>query len=140
MISYVGGHTIGVSHCFSFGSRIYNFTGKGDTDPNMDKKYIAQLKTKCKPNDVTTTVEMDPGSFKTFDTDYYTLISKRRGLFVSDATLLTNTQTKTYVLAQLSSKDQLFFEDFGVSMVNMGKIGVLAGKSGEIRKKYAFIN
>lgn len=106
----------------------------------MDKKYIAQLKTKCKPNDVTTTVEMDPGSFKTFDTDYYTLISKRRGLFVSDATLLTNTQTKTYVLAQLSSKDQLFFEDFGVSMVNMGKIGVLAGKSGEIRKKYAFIN
>ena len=119
---------------------MYNFTGKGDMDPNMDQKYIAQLKTKCKPNDVTTTVEMDPGSFKTFDTDYYNLVSKRRGLFVSDATLLTNKQTKDYVLAQLSSKGSTFFEDFGVSMVNMGKIGVLTDKSGENRKKCAFIN
>ncbi|XP_055800986.1 peroxidase 27-like [Solanum dulcamara] len=140
LVVFSGGHTIGVSHCFSFGSRIYNFTGRGDTDPNMDQKYIAQLKTKCKPNDVTTTVEMDPGSFKTFDTDYYTLVSKRRGLFVSDATLLTNTQTRTYVLTQLSSSGSTFFKDFGVSMVNMGKIGVLTGKSGEIRKKCAFIN
>ncbi|XP_060211482.1 peroxidase 27-like [Lycium barbarum] len=134
-----GGHTIGVSHCFSFSGRLYNFTGKGDMDPNMDKNYIAQLKTKCKPNDVTTTVQMDPGSSTKFDTDYYTLVSKRRGLFVSDATLLTDKQTRAYVLGQLNS-GSTFFKDFGVSMVNMGKIGVLTGKSGEIRKQCAFIN
>ncbi|CAN4094177.1 unnamed protein product [Withania somnifera] len=135
-----GGHTLGVSHCFSFGSRLYNFTGKGDMDPNLDKNYIDQLKTKCKPNDLTTTVEMDPGSFKTFDTRYYSLVSKRRGLFVSDETLLTNTQTRAYVLAQLSPSGSTFFKDFRVSMVNMGKIGVFTGKVGEIRKKCAFIN
>ncbi|KAJ8528393.1 hypothetical protein K7X08_022085 [Anisodus acutangulus] len=134
-----GGHTIGVSHCFSFSSRLYNFTGKGDMDPNMDKNYVVQLKTKCKPNDVTTTVSMDPGSFTKFETDYYTLVSKRRGMFVSDATLLTDKQTRAYVLAQ-SFNGSTFFQDFGVSMVNMGKIGVLTGKSGEIRKQCAFTN
>ncbi|KAJ8527847.1 hypothetical protein K7X08_015298 [Anisodus acutangulus] len=135
-----GGHTIGMSHCFSFSSRLYNFTGKGDMDPNMDKNYIAQLKTKCKPNDVTTIVEMDPGSFKSFDTDYYTMVTKRRGLFASDAALLTNSQTKDYVLSQLKPHGSTFFKDFGESMVKMGKIGVLTGKAGEIRKHCAFRN
>ncbi|KAK4716293.1 hypothetical protein R3W88_014631 [Solanum pinnatisectum] len=95
-----GGHTIGMSHCFSFSSRLYNFSGK----------------------------------------DYYTMTSKRRGLFVSDATLLTNTQTKDYVLSQLIPHGSTFFKDFGESMVKMGQIGVLTGKAGEIRKHCAFRN
>ncbi|OIT34984.1 PREDICTED: peroxidase 27-like [Nicotiana attenuata] len=135
-----GGHTIGMSHCFSFSSRMYNFTGKGDTDPNMDQNYIGRLKIKCKPGDVTTIVEMDPGSFKSFDTDYYTMVSKRRGLFASDAALLTDSQTKAYVLSQVNPYGSTFFEDFGESMIKMGKIGVLTGKAGEIRKHCAFRN
>ncbi|KAM1821906.1 hypothetical protein ACFX1X_024370 [Malus domestica] len=59
-----GGHTIGISRCLSFMNRLYNFTGNGDTNPKLDKNYIAQLKTKCKPGDTTSLVEMDPGSFK----------------------------------------------------------------------------
>ncbi|XP_009784557.2 peroxidase 27-like [Nicotiana sylvestris] len=135
-----GGHTIGMSHCLSFGSRLYNFTGKGDTDPNMDQNYIGRLKIKCKPGDVTTIVEMDPGSFKSFDTDYYTMVSKRRGLFASDAALLTDSQTKSYVLSQLNPYTSTFFKDFGESMIKMGKIGVLTGKAGEIRKHCALRN
>ncbi|XP_049356258.1 peroxidase 27-like isoform X2 [Solanum verrucosum] len=135
-----GGHTIGMSHCFSFSSRLYNFTGKGDMDPNMDQNYINHLKIKCKPGDVTTIVEMDPGSFKSFDTDYYSMVSKRRGLFASDAALLTDTQTKHYVLSQLNQHGSTFFKDFGESMLKMGQIGVLTGKAGEIRKHCAFRN
>ncbi|XP_009631264.1 peroxidase 27-like [Nicotiana tomentosiformis] len=135
-----GGHTIGMSHCFSFSSRLYNFTGKGDMDPNMDQNYIGRLKIKCKPGDVTTIVEMDPGSFKSFDTDYYTMVSKRRGLFTSDAALLTDSQTKAYVLSQVNPYGSTFFKDFGESMIKMGKIGVLTGKAGEIRKHCAFRN
>ncbi|KAM0955721.1 hypothetical protein ACFX2I_023989 [Malus domestica] len=59
-----GRHTIGISRCLSFMNRLYNFTGNGDTNPKLDKNYIAQLKTKCKPGDTTSLVEMDPGSFK----------------------------------------------------------------------------
>ncbi|OIT01729.1 PREDICTED: peroxidase 27-like [Nicotiana attenuata] len=135
-----GGHTIGMSHCFSFSSRMYNFTGKGDMDPNMDQNYIGRLKIKCKPGDVTTIVEMDPGSFKSFDTDYYTMVSKGRGLFASDAALLTDSQTKAYVLSQLNPYASTFFNDFGESMIKMGKIGVLTGKAGEIRKHCALRN
>ncbi|KAI3440867.1 Peroxidase, partial [Psidium guajava] len=134
-----GGHTIGVSHCSSFTNRLYNFTGKNDSDPSMDPNYVAQLKTKCKPNDATTIVEMDPGSSKKFDVDYYAVVSKRRGLFQSDAALLADSTTKAYLQLQLTSKST-FAKDFGASMVNMGKISVLTGKSGEIRKKCYLVN
>ncbi|XP_010240935.1 PREDICTED: peroxidase 27-like [Nelumbo nucifera] len=135
-----GGHTIGNSHCPSFTNRLYNFTGKGDTDTSLDSNYIPKLKSKCKPGDVTTIVEMVPGSFKTFDADYYTLVAKRRGLFQSDAALLTDSDTRAYVKLQASTHGSTFFQDFGVSMVNMGNIGVLTGSAGEIRKHCAFVN
>ncbi|KAK2988016.1 hypothetical protein RJ640_011279 [Escallonia rubra] len=135
-----GGHTIGISHCTSFTNRLYNFTGKGDTDPTLDPNYITQLKKKCKPGDATTFVEMDPGSSKIFDTDYYSLVDKRRGLFQSDSALLADSATKTYVQQQATPSGATFSTDFAASMVNMGQIGVLTGNSGEIRKRCAFTN
>ncbi|XP_038972459.1 peroxidase 27-like [Phoenix dactylifera] len=137
-----GGHTIGTSHCSSFSNRLYNFTGNGDADPMLDKNYLPKLKSKCRPNDATTIVEMDPGSFKTFDTSYYKLVAKRRALFTSDATLILDSQTKAYVerQAQANGFPSEFFRDFGESMVKMGNIEVLTGNQGEIRKKCAFVN
>ncbi|XP_068644385.1 peroxidase 27-like [Aristolochia californica] len=135
-----GGHTIGNAHCPAFSNRLYNFTGKGDTDTSMDPNYIAQLQQKCKPGDTTTIVELDPGSFRTFDTSYYNYIAKRRGLLQSDAALLNDKETKAYLDNQLTSSSPSFFKDFGVSMVKMGNIGVLTGKAGEIRKHCALVN
>ncbi|KAK9155843.1 hypothetical protein Sjap_003323 [Stephania japonica] len=139
-INYIGGHTIGTGHCFTFTNRLYNFTGKGDTDPSMDPNYIAHLKKKCKPTDILPLAEMDPGSFRTFDSSYYTMVSKRRGLFESDAALLNNKETRAYVRLQASTHGSTFFRDFSKSMVRMGKVGVLTGKKGEIRKHCAVIN
>lgn len=83
-----------MSPCSSFENRLYNFTRKGDSDPTMDQNYIARLKVKCKPKDETTLVELDPGSFKTFDDSYYKLMSKRRGLLEADAALLNDPETR----------------------------------------------
>ncbi|KAK3188292.1 hypothetical protein Dsin_027853 [Dipteronia sinensis] len=135
-----GGHTIGTSHCSSFNERLYNFTGKGDADPRLDSEYMEKLKLKCKPGDQKTLVEMDPGSFKTVDESYFILVSKRRGLFQSDAALLENKETRDYILSQAGKSFGSFFKDFGVSMVNMGRIDVLTGKSGEIRKVCSRVN
>ncbi|KAI8567447.1 hypothetical protein RHMOL_Rhmol02G0122900 [Rhododendron molle] len=135
-----GGHTIGISHCSSFNNRLYNFTGKGDTDPTLDPHYIARLKLACTPGDQNSIVEMDPGSFLTFDGDYFVDVDKRRGLFQSDAALLDDSETKTYVELQASTHGSTFFEDFGVSMVNMGRIGVLTGDTGEVRKVCTVVN
>lgn len=106
----------------------------------MDPKYVAALKKKCRPGDSTTLVEMDPGSFKTFDGKYFTDVAKRRGLFQSDAALLNDKQTRRYVFRRVATGGATFFNDFAKSMVKMGKIGVLTGKNGEIRKQCAFVN
>lgn len=135
-----GGHTIGVAHCKSFSERLYDFSGKGDTDPSLDSKYAEKLRIKCKPGDASAIVEMDPGSFKTFDEDYYSLVSNRRGLFKSDAALLNDKYTRNYVKLQAATHGSSFANDFARSMVKMGKIGVLTGKAGEIRKQCAFVN
>ncbi|KAI3736272.1 hypothetical protein L6452_15811 [Arctium lappa] len=135
-----GGHTVGTSHCSTIATRLYNFTGKGDTDPSLDPKYIPQLKSICFPTDETTLLAMDPGSVRSFDEHYYTTVLKRRGLFQSDAALLNDKKTSAYVKLQAQSHGSTFFNDFQVSMIKMGKIGVLTGKAGEIRKHCAVIN
>ncbi|CAI0468143.1 unnamed protein product [Linum tenue] len=135
-----GSHTIGISHCSSFTNRIYNFTGRGDVDPTLDSEYIPKLRGKCRsPADQTTVVEMDPGSFKTFDDGYFKLVAKRRALFQSDAAMLDDVETKAYVEKSLTA-GSTFLKDFGESMVRMGRIGVLTGQAGEIRKVCYQIN
>ncbi|KAH7844248.1 hypothetical protein Vadar_026045 [Vaccinium darrowii] len=136
-----GGHTIGISHCTSFAIRLYNFTGKNDSDPSLHPNYVALLKKQCPLTTLLTSiVEMDPGSFRTFDTHYYSVVGRRKGMFTSDGALLTDSTTLAYVQAQASPQSSTFLTDFGQSMMNMGKIGVLTGTSGTIRNQCAIIN
>lgn len=138
-----GAHTIGISHCNSFSSRLYNFTGVlGTQDPALDSEYADNLKAnKCRSlNDTTTKVEMDPGSRKTFDLSYYSLLVKRRGLFQSDSALTTNSVTLNLVNGLLKGSLQDFFDEFGKSMEKMGRVNVKTGTSGEIRKQCALVN
>ncbi|XP_047150447.1 peroxidase 3-like [Vigna umbellata] len=138
-----GAHTIGVAHCSSLSNRLFNFTGKGDQDPSLDSEYAENLKTfKC--NDLnrlnTTKIEMDPGSRKTFDLDYYRQVIKRRGLFESDAALLNNAVTKSQIIELLQGSLENFFAEFASSIEKMGRIKVKTGTEGEIRKHCAFVN
>ncbi|KAK7261072.1 hypothetical protein RIF29_27376 [Crotalaria pallida] len=137
-----GAHTIGISICTSFSDRLYNFTGKGDQDPSLDSEYATNLKTfKCKNiKDNTTIVEMDPGSRNTFDLGYYRQVVKRRGLFQSDAALLTNSVTKSLVNEFLQGSLENFYSEFAKSIEKMGRIKVKTGTEGEIRKHCAFVN
>ncbi|KAI8558299.1 hypothetical protein RHMOL_Rhmol04G0080500 [Rhododendron molle] len=137
-----GAHTIGVAHCSSFSNRLYNFTGVGDEDPALDSEYAANLKArKCKTaNDTTTIVEMDPGSFRTFDLDYYTLLTKRRGLFQSDAALTTSSTTKAYITQFLKGSLKDFYAEFALAMEKMGRVEVKTGSGGEIRQHCAVVN
>ncbi|KAJ8749189.1 hypothetical protein K2173_018660 [Erythroxylum novogranatense] len=137
-----GAHTIGVSHCSSFSARLYNFTGRGDQDPALDSEYATNLKArKCRSlNDNVTIVEMDPGSFRTFDLSYYRLLLKRRGLFQSDAALTTNSATLSYINGLLQGSPQNFFAEFAASMEKMIRVNVKTGSAGEIRKNCAVVN
>ncbi|KAF5754598.1 putative peroxidase [Helianthus annuus] len=137
-----GAHTIGIAHCPSVSNRLYNFTGVGDRDPSLDSEYADNLRaTKCRTqNDNTTILEMDPGSRKTFDLSYYTLLLKRRGLFESDSALTTNSNTLAYINQLLQGSLQNFFNEFALSMEKMGQIEVKTGTTGEIRRNCAVVN
>ncbi|KAI3878115.1 hypothetical protein MKX03_003435 [Papaver bracteatum] len=137
-----GAHTIGITHCNEFSNRLYNFTGKGDQDPSLDSEYATNLKNKkCKTiTDNTTLVEMDPGSFRTFDLSYFKNLVKRRGLFSSDAALITDSTSLSYVAELVNGNLSKFFKEFAKSMEKMGKVGVKVGTAGEIRKLCAVVN
>lgn len=134
-----GAHTIGVSHCGAFSRRLYNFTGKGDADPSLNATYATFLRTQCpNPANPATTVEMDPQSSLSFDSNYFDILTENKGLFQSDAALLTN-RGAAKVVQQLRSP-AAFFSEFGKSMKKMGAIGVLTGTAGEIRKQCRVVN
>ncbi|CAA3027596.1 peroxidase 3-like [Olea europaea subsp. europaea] len=136
-----GAHTIGIAHCPSFTTRLYNFTGMGGQDPSLDSEYAANLKAnKCKSINATTQVEMDPGSFRTFDLSYYKLVLKRRGLFQSDAALLTSSTTRSFITQIVEGSLGNFYTEFAKSMEKMNRIDVKTGSTGEIRKQCAFVN
>ena len=137
-----GGHTLGTAHCGSYAGRLYNFSSAYSADPSLDSEYADRLRTRCKSvDDKATLSEMDPGSYKTFDTSYYRHVAKRRGLFQSDAALLADATTREYVQRIATGKfDDVFFKDFGESMIKMGNVGVLTGAQGEIRKKCYIVN
>ncbi|PIA31908.1 hypothetical protein AQUCO_04700046v1 [Aquilegia coerulea] len=137
-----GAHTIGIAHCSPFSNRIYNFTGVGDQDPALDNDYAINLRAnKCKtPTDITTIVEMDPGSSKHFDLSYYKLLVKKRGLFQSDATLTTDSSSIAVINQLLEKSPLYFFAEFAKSMEKMGDVGVKTGTDGQIRKHCALVN
>lgn len=139
---YPGAHAIGKSHCPSIAKRLRNFTEHRDSDPTLDSAYLTELRQKCRRRrDNTTELEMVPESSTTFDTAYYGLVLKRRALFHSDEALLRNEETRALVYRYRdNASETTFLRDFGVSMVNMGRVGVLTGDQGEIRKKCAFVN
>uniref|UniRef100_A0A0D9V6L6 Peroxidase n=1 Tax=Leersia perrieri TaxID=77586 RepID=A0A0D9V6L6_9ORYZ len=133
-----GSHTIGRAQCASFAEdRLYNYSGQGRQDPSLDKTYAPELRKACVPGDPKdkTFVEMDPGSPYDFDLSYYRDVYNNRGLFVSDQALLNDKWTKDYVerMASADSMDE-YFRDYEVAMTNMGRIEVLTGENGEIRK------
>ncbi|XP_031398415.1 peroxidase 24-like [Punica granatum] len=141
LVALSGAHTIGVARCVVISRRLFNFTGKGDTDPSLDPGYVKELKEKCANpphNPTTTVVEFDPKSSLSFDSHYFVALSKHQGLLQSDATLLTNPTSASYVKAFQNFED--FMAQFGESMKKMGNIGVLTQNQGEIRKNCRVVN
>lgn len=133
-----GSHTIGRAQCGSFArDRLYNYSGEGRQDPSLNTAYAPELRKACVAGDPfdKTYVDMDPGSPYTFDLSYYRDVYSNRGLFVSDQALLNDKWTRQYVerMASADSTDE-YFRDYAEAMTNMGRIEVLTGDNGEIRK------
>ncbi|QCE06530.1 peroxidase [Vigna unguiculata] len=73
-----------------------------------------------------------------FDSDYYPNLLQKKGLFQSDAALLTLDQSADK--AGELVKEEKFFTEFAQSMKRMGNIEVLTDSAGQIRNKCSVVN
>ncbi|XVF61126.1 hypothetical protein PTKIN_Ptkin08bG0104000 [Pterospermum kingtungense] len=129
-------HTICFAPCFTFKPRLFNFSGSGKPDLELDVSFLQGLQSMC-PDQVdsdTKLVPLDSVTTTKFDNTYYKNLVNNFGLLQSDHVLGTDNRTASMVL-NYSKYPYLFLKDFGVS-----NIGVLTGQDGEIRKDCKVVN
>ncbi|EMS51883.1 Peroxidase 45 [Triticum urartu] len=81
---------------------------------------------------------MDPGSPARFDSHYYVNLKLGRGLFRSDAALLADSRAAGMIHAL--TKEGYFLQEFKNAVRKMGRVGVLTGGQGEIRRNCRAVN
>ncbi|KAF3780033.1 putative peroxidase 61 [Nymphaea thermarum] len=141
MVTLSGAHTIGDCHCSAVSDRLYNFNSTNAPDPSMDPKYALFLKSKCPApgSSHDPVVLLDEVTPNKIDNQYYENLKNQRGLLSSDQALMNRDDTATMV-----QKNALFGlvwqANFGDAMVRMGKIEVLTGSQGQIRKSCRVVN
>ncbi|AES94747.1 putative peroxidase [Medicago truncatula] len=136
-----GAHTFGFAQCFTFKPRLFDFGGSGKSDPSLDSSLLQNLQRVC-PNQAdsdTNLAPLDPVTSNTFDNTYYRNVLSNSGLLQSDQALLGDSTTASLV-NYYSKWPILFFRDFAVSVEKMGRIGVLTGQQGQIRKNCRVVN
>ncbi|KAL5795793.1 hypothetical protein ACOSQ2_000613 [Xanthoceras sorbifolium] len=143
MVTLSGAHSIGVSHCTSFSTRLYSFNATHPQDPSMDPRFAAILKTRCPPpsNGATRgpTVPLDFTTPNRLDNRYYSELMNRRGLLTSDQTLKDSPLTSKMV-SDNARNGAAWGAKYAKAMVHMGSLDVLSGTQGEIRRVCSVVN
>ena len=129
-----GAHTLGFSHCGRFSNRIYNFSPRNKIDPTLNFAYALQLRQMCPINvDPRIAINMDPTTPRTFDNVYFKNLQRGMGLFTSDQILFTDSRSRNTVNL-FASNNAAFQQAFVAAITKLGRVGVLTGNQGEIRR------
>ncbi|XP_061951071.1 peroxidase 45-like [Populus nigra] len=140
MIALSGAHTLGFSHCSRFADRIYRFNSRNRIDPTLNLQYAMQLRQMCPVNvDSRIAINMDPTTPRKFDNAYYQNLKNGKGLFTSDQILFTDSRSKGTVNL-FASNNAAFQQAFVTAITKLGRVGVLTGNQGEIRRDCSRIN
>ncbi|CAL5357195.1 unnamed protein product [Camellia sinensis] len=141
MVYLLGAHTVGVAHCSTFIDRLYNFKNTGKPDPSMNDELLTKLRSTCPQNatvDNIANLDQNPRTSIIVDNSYYYQILKHRGVLQIDQELVYDLRTVLVVLGATLELD--FNIRFPHAMVNLGKVQVLTGTEGEIRKSCPAVN
>lgn len=134
MVTLMGAHTVGFSHCSFFKDRLVK------SDPTMDPSFRVALERICGNSSLG-----DPSTFLDattpylFDSQFYSQILQRRGVLNIDQQLALDPSTKVLVSSFANDVDG-FQKNFADAMIKMGSFGVLVGNEGEIRKNCRAFN
>lgn len=136
-----GSHTIGRSSCLGLEDRLFNFNGTRKPDPTLDVEYLKVLRQRCGLKYNTSVfVDLDVTTPKTFDVEYFNNLKKKKGLLFTDQSLYSDQRTASFV-DMFGSQPSLFNDQFAVSMIKLGNVGVLTRPNeGQIRLNCNFVN
>ncbi|XP_043725484.1 peroxidase 5-like [Telopea speciosissima] len=141
MVTLLGAHSIGVAHCSTFDKRLYNFSQDQTMDPQLNQLFAFTLKLACPEvmKDRNPLVHLDHITPTTLDNFYYVRLLAGKGLLYSDQVLMEDPQTRE-IVEQMAFDTDMWNREFGKAMVRMGRIDVLTGQEGEIRRDCRFVN
>ncbi|TKW12571.1 hypothetical protein SEVIR_5G044800v4 [Setaria viridis] len=137
LIALSGAHTIGVASCSSVTPRLYNGNAT-NVDPLLDSAYAKTLMNSCPSSSASGTVNLDGRTAVKFDSSYYTNVLNKQGTLASDAALTQNAAAAQMV--QDLTNPIKFYAAFSMSMKKMGRVEVLTGTNGQIRKQCRQVN
>ncbi|XP_050213648.1 probable peroxidase 61 [Mercurialis annua] len=145
LVTLLGGHSLGQTHCSYVEDRLYNFKGTGKPDPYMDKTFATEMRKLCPrrtkkgQSDPQVFLNPDSGSNNKFTESFYKRVSSYKSVLGVDQQLLFSNDT-----LQIAQEFAANFEDlrrsFALSINRMGNINVLTGNTGEIRRHCRFTN
>ncbi|PIN04158.1 Peroxidase [Handroanthus impetiginosus] len=145
LVTLVGAHTIGQTHCIFFRYRLYNYTTAGNADPSINQAFLAQLQSLCpKDGDGSKSVPLDKDSPFKFDVSFFKNVRNGNGILESDQRLWGDPSTRRIVDNYAGNIRGLigfrFDFEFPKAMIKMSSIEVKTGLQGEIRKICSKVN
>ncbi|XVE60090.1 hypothetical protein DITRI_Ditri05aG0099000 [Diplodiscus trichospermus] len=133
VVALSGAHTFGRAQCFTFTNRLYNFTGVGDKDPDLNETLAVKLRAACPNITAANLTDLDHTTPNTFDNSYFKNLQVKEGLLQSDQILFSDGADTVAIVNAFSSNQTAFFESFVLSMIRMGNISPKTGSDGEVR-------
>ncbi|XP_043693201.1 peroxidase 28-like [Telopea speciosissima] len=135
MVTLIGSHTIGFTHCSAFKDRLYNYENTGKADPTMDEVLLHILKVICPMSSRTDNIvnlDQNPFSVITVDNSFFKEIQESKGILEIDQHIDLDIRTNATV-KMLANDNTLFNEQFAAALVKLGAVNVLLEPLGEIR-------
>ncbi|XP_060202772.1 peroxidase 44-like [Lycium barbarum] len=133
MVTLLGGHTVGITHCSLFqGDRLSR------ADGSMDTKLFNSLRRTCASRG-DPSVFLDQNTSFVVDNSFYKQLRLKKGILKVDQ-LLASDKSTAGIVTNFASNPRAFQQAFANALIKLGNTQVLVGKSGEIRKNCRAFN
>ncbi|KAK9688946.1 hypothetical protein RND81_09G023900 [Saponaria officinalis] len=144
IVTLLGAHSIGVAHCFLFDNEIHNFNATHQSNPKLNKLYAMVLRSICpapsSPKSNTDNVlPLNMFMGNKLSTLFYNNVVGGRVVIPADQSLLDDEFTSEMVTNYVV-KSWKWANDFRDAMIKLGKVDLLTGEQGQIRKNCREIN
>ncbi|KAH0777804.1 hypothetical protein KY290_009215 [Solanum tuberosum] len=133
MVTLLGAHTVGITHCSLIQDRISRFDG------SMDPNLFTRLSTTCAARNNDPSVFLDQSTSFIVDNEFYKQIRLKKGILKIDQELASD-RSSSGIVNNFSINPKAFQQAFANALIKLGNTQVLEGRFGEIRKNCKAFN